>query len=201
MGKAWRTAFAAADAAPAWLRRRMGSRPCGRFARSPQGSQDIRLACQAAPAGWCGRQSVRDAMYLIGNLGLQLAGLGDQLLDRLLGREHSDQLSSGVDLSYVLREPRGIAECQLADRRYACCANQPDLGFSHPGDAHVVGDVRPFQQLLLADTSLCREGLASLDGVRGIEECVGGTNAQRFELGSPEGGHAFNLRNWICHSG
>jgi len=83
--------------------------------------------------------------------------------------------------------------------RLAGRAHQVDLGLAHPGNPHVVGDIRPFEQLLLADAGLRCEYLAPLDGAGGLEQPVGGAYAKRFQFRRGEGRQASNLGDRVCH--
>src|ERR1700756_1934472 len=161
----------------------------------------MRSLCAVAASESRWRQGLRPlgarravlANYLISNLGLQLARLRDQLLDRFFRRQHADELLLDVDVPHVLRKARWIAQGELANRGDAGGAHQPDLRLAHAGNTHVVGRVRPFQELLLADAGPGRERLAPFHGAGSFEERFGGANAKRFELGRGEGSHAFKL--------
>ena len=63
----------------------------------------------------------------------------------------------------------------------------------------MVGEISPLQQLLLADAGLGRKRLAPLGGACGFQQCVGGANADRFQLGSGISADAVNLVEGICH--
>ena len=164
------------------------SRSCGRFARSLQGSQDAGM-----------RRPGPDRRPLVGDLGLKLAGLRDQLLDRLFRGQDAHQFALGIDVFHVLRQPGRIAQREFTYRGDAGSAHQPDLCLAHAGNPHVVGNFGPFEQLLLANAGLRCKRLASLDGARGLEQCVGGTDAKRLQFRRGEGGQAVKLGNWIFH--
>src|SRR5689334_16215148 len=66
----------------------------------------------AVPA-WESRSATTVSPGLVADLRLQLAGLGNQLLDRLFGRQNADQLPFDVHLFHVLGEPCRIAQRQL----------------------------------------------------------------------------------------
>src|ERR1700737_5059433 len=104
----------------------------------------------------------------IADFRLKLAGLLDQLLDRLFRGQDADEFAPGIDLFHALGEARRVAQREFADRGDAGSAHQPDLGLAHAGNPHVVGDVSPFQELLLADAGLRRSGLAALYGPGGF---------------------------------
>src|SRR5437773_8660187 len=70
---------------------------------------------------------------LIGDFGLKLAGLRDQLLDRLFRRQNADEFAPGIHFFHVLREARRIAQRKLANRGDAGGAHQSDLGLAHAG--------------------------------------------------------------------
>src|ERR1700751_3851257 len=97
------------------------SRSCGRFARSRHRSQDGARGLRPL-----GAPRAVLANYLISNLGLQLARLRDQLLDRFFRRQHADELPLDVDVPHVLRKARWIAQGQLANRGDAGGAHEPD---------------------------------------------------------------------------
>src|SRR3954451_19357692 len=67
----------------AWLR------SCGRFARSESASQAADMS-----AG-------RLFLALVADFRLKLARLGDQLLDRLLGRHQTDEFTPGVHVLHI----------------------------------------------------------------------------------------------------
>src|SRR5262249_60797262 len=59
--------------------------------------------------------------------------------------------------------------------------------------------LRSVQDLLLAGAGVGCEQLASFDSPGRFEQRVGGAYSKRFEFGSGEGCHTFDLGNWICH--
>src|SRR5579863_2037139 len=124
---------------------------------------------------------------LIGNLGLKLSRLGDQLLDRLLGRGHADEFALDVHFFHILRQARRVAKGKFADRGNARGAHQAYLRPAHAGNPHVVRKVCPFEQKLLADAGFRRKHFAASYGPRRLKQSVRRANAQRFQLGSGEG--------------
>src|SRR5262245_53088453 len=158
-----------------WSLCAVGAWESRRWMGQPWGPEGLRWGRQPAQA------------FLIGNLWLKLACLRDQLLDGFLRGQDADESPLGIHFLHVLRQARRIAQRQFANRGDAGGADQADLGLSHSGNPHVVGDIRPLQQLLLADAGLRRERLASLDGLGSLEQRVGRANAKRFEFGSAKG--------------
>ena len=123
----------------------------------------------------------------------------NQLLDGLFGGQNAHELSLGVHVPDVLREPGGVALRKLTNRGDAGGSNQFNLGSPHAWNPHVIGHIRPFQKLLLADAGLGREQSAPFDCPGGFKQRICGAYPKRFEFGGGEGCHAFDLGNWICH--
>jgi len=115
-------------------------------------------ASQLAVLGPAGQRVIS-----VGDFGLKLARLRDQLLGPIFS-EGSTRTSFALDIHFfhVLRQPRRIAMRELANRGDAGGTHQSDLGLAHAGNPHVVGDVGPFQQLLLADAVLAASVLRPL---------------------------------------
>ena len=73
------------------------------------------------------------------------------------------------------------------------------LGLAHPGNAHVVGKIRPFEQLLFADACLGCERLAPLHRAGRLQQRIGGADAQRFQFGGRVAVQAVDLGKGISH--
>src|SRR3954471_7376659 len=135
----------------------------------------------------------------IRNLRRQLFRLGDDVADRLFRGQDAEELFLLVGIPHALGQPCRISVGELAHGGDAGGADQADLGPAHAGDAHVVGDVGPFQQQLLADAGLGGERLAALHGRSRLEQRVGRADSLRLQLVGGKGRQALNLGDRICH--
>src|SRR5437868_11773267 len=115
---------------------------------------------------------------LVADFRLKLAGLCDQLFDRLFRRQNTDEFAPCIHFFHVLRQAAWVTKSKFANRRDAGGAYQADLGFAHAGDAHVVRNIGPLQQLLLANAGLRCKSFAAFHVPGCLKQTVGRSNAQ-----------------------
>ncbi len=125
----------------------------------------------------------------VGDLGLQLAGLPSISCSTDFSEGRTRTSLRLVFASFMFWASRaGLRSASSRTVVTPAARTSSDPCLAHALDPHVVGDVGPFEQLLLADAGLVRERLASLDRAGGFQQPLGGADAQRFEFRAAKAG-------------